>query len=127
MVFRPAPGEVEWIEYCREHPNDPICLAGAPPAVGDRLDDFLGIRGEYLPHIEEEGLLDVEVASGRPSVRRRGDPSPQPNALGFESSVGLTPPPDPWPRPPEWPPWPVPRPDPFPFDGHPIPVPANRW
>jgi hypothetical protein len=127
-VFQPIPGEEgEWIEYCREHPNDPICLLGAP-AVGDRLSDFLDIREEYFSHLEEEGLVDVEAASGRPSAHRRGNPSPQPNGLGFESPVGLTPPPDPWPPwpwPPEWPPWPWPGPWPYADDGQPLPMPAD--
>lgn len=99
-VFQPIPGEeAEWTEYCREHPNDPMCLLGAP-AVGDRLSDFLDIHEEYFAHLEEEGLVDVEAASsgGRSAVaRQRGNPSPQPSATGGGSPVGLTPPPDPWP------------------------------
>jgi len=133
MVFQPIPGEEEeWLEYCREHPDDPICLAGAPPAVGDRLSDFLDIRREYLGHLEEEGLLGVETASpGRfgPAARRRDDPSVERSG----SPVGLTPPPDPWPWPPEWPPWPWPwpgpgpRPGPWPYadNGDPVPLPAS--
>jgi len=129
-VFQPIPGEEdEWIEYCREHPNDPICLAGAPPAVGDRLSDFLEIREEYLDHLEEEGLADLEASSpggGHSITGARGNPSPQPNALRTESPVGLTPPPDPWPPRP-WP-WPGPRPDPFTFadNGDPVPLPMDR-
>ncbi|AXG10098.1 hypothetical protein [Haloplanus rubicundus] len=139
-VFQPIPGEEEkWTEYCREHPNDPICLAGSPPAVGDRLGDFLDIREEYLSHLEEEGLLDVETASPgggfRPVARTWGDPSPQPSR-GAESPVGLTPPPDPWPWPPQWPPWPWPwpwpgpgpRPGPWGYadNGDPVPLPTVR-
>ncbi|WP_251344041.1 hypothetical protein [Haloplanus halophilus] len=143
-VFQPIPGEeAEWVEYCRDHPNDPICLLGAPPAVGDRLSDFLEIREEYLSHLEEEGLLDVESSSGggirpaggtsRPAVGYRGDPSPQPS-LRTDSPVGLTPPPDPWPWPPQWPPWPWPwpgpgpRPGPWPYadNGDPVPLPMDR-
>ena len=131
MVFQPAPGEEEeWLEYCREHPNDPICLAGSPPAVGDRLGDFLEIREEYLSHLEAEGLLDVETASPgggfRPVARTWGEPRRETG-----SPVGLTPPPDPWPWPPEWPPWPWPgpgpRPGPWPYadNGDPVPLPTN--
>ncbi|AZH25142.1 hypothetical protein [Haloplanus aerogenes] len=137
-VFQPIPGEEEeWIEYCREHPNDPMCLLGAP-AVGDRLSDFLDIREEYISHLEEEGLLDIEAASPgggfEPVARSRGDPSPQPSLGGGGSPVGLTPLPDPWPWPPEWPPWPWPwpgpgpRPGPWPYadNGDPVPLPMDR-
>jgi hypothetical protein len=143
-VFQPIPGEEdEWLEYCREHPNDPMCLAGTPPAVGDRLSDFLDIRREYLGHLEEEGLLDLETASPgggfKPVARRWGDPSPQPNAARSGSPVGLTPPPDPWPPwppwPPQWPPWPWPgpgpgpgpHPGPWPYadNGDPVPLPES--
>jgi len=140
-VFQPIPGEEEeWEEYCREHPNDPMCLLGAP-AVGDRLSDFLDIREEYISHLEEEGLLGVEAAAPgggfKPVARSWGDPSPQPSRAGAGSPVGLTPPPDPWPPwpwPPEWPPrpwpwpWPGPRPGPWPFadNGDPVPLPMDR-
>lgn len=135
-VFQPIPGEEEeWIEYCREHPNDPICLAGAPPAVGDRLADFLDIREEYLSHLEEEGLVDLETGAaggGFRSMGIQGNPTPQPSFGGTGSPVGLTPPPDPpWPWPPEWPPWPWPwpgpRPGPWPYadNGDPVPLPTS--
>ena len=137
-VFQPIPGEEEeWLEHCREHPNDPICLLGSPPAVGDRLSDYLKIRADYLDHLEEEGLMDVESASPgggfEPIQRGWGDPSPQPSATRRGSPVGLTPPPDPWPPWPPWPPgwppwpWPGPRPGPWPFadNGDPVPLPAS--
>lgn len=131
-VAQPAPGqEDEWAEYCREHPRDPVCLAGS----SDALRQYLDLRSEYVDELAEQGLLDFERESvaGRaalpadpsPQPSVRGDPSPQPNVTGLPVGwAGYTPDPrdpDPWP----WP-WPGSGVGPR-MQGDPIPFPASRY
>ncbi|NEU57571.1 hypothetical protein [Halorussus sp. MSC15.2] len=149
----PGYPEGPWSDYCREHPEDPICqriVTGEQQR--QRLEAYQRARGQFVDRLREQGLLSEDegggptglepmagldstmATTGASSVEGLGGASGLGRASdlpGFDSRHGYTPDPsDPWP----WPdfcmlyPWFCgnwPTPDPFPFPD-PIPRPGPR-
>lgn len=146
----PGYPEGPWSDYCREHPEDPICqriVTGEQRR--EQLEKYQRVRGEFVDRLRESGLLSEDEATGaasREPMMAMGGASSMGglgtasglgsgsagDLAGFDPGLGYTPDPtDPWP----WPefcwrfPWlcvngPIPDPFPFPLPGpQPDPVP----
>jgi hypothetical protein len=62
------PEESPWAAYCRDHPEDPICLQILPQeGAAEQRREYLDARREYVERLREEGLTSFGMSFDYPS------------------------------------------------------------
>ncbi|WP_380674306.1 hypothetical protein [Salinigranum sp. GCM10025319] len=78
------PEDSPWAAYCRDHPEDPICLRIlSQEGATERQREYLDARRTYVERLREEGLLSAETDGGAPGHAGTAFALPIPGPTGI--------------------------------------------